>query len=91
MSDQRAALAPGTRVRVGHVDPDTYKRPPEYAEDATGTVAAIRGQFVPPEHDAAEPLVSVRFAAADLWHDADDDNQTVQVDIWADCLTEVSR
>jgi len=85
-----ASLDPGTRVRVGAVEPDAYKRPPEYAEGAEGTVAAVRGEFVPPEHDTAEPLVSVRFAATELWHGTSDENQSVQVDIWAACLREVS-
>jgi len=91
MTEQTAPLDAGTRVRVGYVDPGAYKRPPEYAEGAEGTVAAVRGQFTPPQHDTAEPLVAVQFAATDLWSDTDDANQTVQVDIWADCLREVSE
>lgn len=90
MTDQIAALEAGTQVRVDHVDPDGYKRPPEYAEGAEGTVKAVRGEFIPPKHTTAEPLVAVQFAATDLWSDTDDQNQTVQVDIWADCLQEVS-
>lgn len=77
-------------MRVGAVDPDAYKRPPEYAEDAEGTVVAIRGDFVPPEGETPEPLVAVRFGATDLWRDVSDENQSIQVDIWAACLEEVS-
>lgn len=90
MTDQIAPLEAGTQVRVDHVDPDAYKRPPAYAEGAEGTVTAVRGEFIPPEHTTAEPLVAVQFAATDLWSDTDDQNQTIQVDIWADCLQEVS-
>lgn len=82
MSDP--AFEPRARVVVGEVS-EGYKRRPDYAQNASGTVERIHGEYLPPDTAESEFLYSVRFDAGGLWKDAES-NQAVYIDLWESAL-----
>ncbi|PSP50904.1 hypothetical protein BRC60_04260 [Halobacteriales archaeon QH_1_68_42] len=86
--ERQPAFAPGERVRVVTVDVGPYKRPPEYAEDAVGTVKGVHGTYATTADGEESYLYSVRFDGKRLWDDPDA-NRSVRVDLWEGCLAGV--
>ncbi|ESS10383.1 MAG: nitrile hydratase, beta subunit [uncultured archaeon A07HR60] len=82
----------GCDVIVRNDHPDGHTRCPGYARRAQGTIDAVQGTYAVPDEvahgtEAAEPLYSVRFEAAELWNDdtdsdTDGDGDTVHIDLW---------
>lgn len=87
--ERQPAFAPGERVRVVTVDVGPYKRPPEYAEDAVGTVKGVHGTYATTADGEESYLYSVRFDGKRLWDDPDA-NRSVRVDLWEGCLAGLS-
>lgn len=81
----------GERVRVRDWHPAGHTRCPRYVRGKTGTVVRLDGVYSVPDIEAhgparrQEPTYSVRFDAAQLWHDGQDD-VTVHVDLWESYL-----
>lgn len=78
------AFEPRTRVVVGEVS-EGYKRRPDYAQDASGVVERVHGEYVPPNTAESEFLYSVRFDPSELWEDSES-NQAVYIDLWESAL-----
>jgi nitrile hydratase subunit beta len=82
-----ARFAVGDRVRVRDWHPAGHTRCPRYIRGKTGTVMRLDGIYSVPDVEAHsqarrhEPTYSVRFEAADLWHDGQD-GVAVHVDLW---------
>ena len=91
------AFDAGVHVKVLNSQSDRYKRRPEYAENAVGTIESIRGAYEPPESPEANPteevyeyLYTVRFSHSDIWgDDHPESNGSVSIDIWESTLKKV--
>ena len=85
LSEPRFGL--GERVRVRDWHPAGHTRCPRYIRGKSGTVVRLDGIYSVPDVEAhglgrrREPTYSVRFEAADLWHDGQD-GVAVHVDLW---------
>ncbi|WP_436348491.1 nitrile hydratase subunit beta [Natronorubrum sp. FCH18a] len=80
------AFEEGDEVVVRNDHPDGHTRCPRYVRRACGTVDRVCGTYDVPDEvahgtDAAEPLYSIEFEAAELWND-DTDADSVSVDLW---------
>jgi nitrile hydratase len=88
---QEPTLAVGDEVVVRDVHPPGHTRCPQYVRGKAGTVVRIDAASSLPDIEAhstarrAEPIYSVRFAAADLWGDAAG-RDSVYVDVWESWL-----
>ncbi len=77
----------GERVRVRDWHPPGHTRCPRYVRGKTGTVVRLDGIHSVPDIEAhgqarrREPTYSVRFEAAELWHDGQS-GVAVHVDLW---------
>lgn len=85
-SDSEPAFDVGDRVVVRNHSPSGHTRCPSYVRQATGTVAAVRGDHTYPDAAAhgderSEPLYNVQFDAEDLWGDRAT-SDVVSVDLW---------
>lgn len=89
----------GTQVKLRTLDDGRYKRRPEYAENAEGTIKHVRGAYEPPEDPAPgvskqtnyEFLYSVEFSHEDIWgEDHPESNGSVVIDIWETPLEKVT-
>ncbi len=84
-------FAVGDRVRVRDWHPQGHTRCPRYVRGKAGTVVRYDGVYSVPDieaHSAArryEPTYSVRFDAAELWHDGQD-GVSVHVGLWESYL-----
>ena len=80
-------FAVGDRVRVVAADHGGHSRCPGYVRGRAGTVIRVDDRFSLPDVEAhstrrvREGTYGVRFAARDLWDDADE-NVVVHVDLW---------
>ncbi|MBW3648834.1 MAG: nitrile hydratase subunit beta [Actinobacteria bacterium] len=80
-------FAVGDRVRVVAADHGGHSRCPGYVRGRAGTVVRVDGRFSLPDVEAhstrrvVEGTYGVRFAARDLWDDADE-LAVVHVDLW---------
>lgn len=80
-------FAPGDRVRVADWHPAGHTRCPRYVRGRTGTIVRLDGVYSVPDVEAhgparrREPTYSVRFDAADLWHDGQA-GVAVHADLW---------
>jgi len=81
-----ATFSVGTQVTVQELTEAEYKRPPVYAVGAIGTVDAIRGTYERPPETTKSRLYSVRFDSGDIWGEDAEQNASVYVDLWEDCL-----
>jgi len=78
---------PGDLVRVREWHPPGHTRCPRYVRGKIGTVVRVDGIYSVPDieaHGSArrhEPTYSVRFDAAELWHDGQR-GVLVHVDLW---------
>jgi len=79
------AFEPRTRIVVEEVSTG-YKRRPDYAEGASGTIERVHGEYVPADGSGQEFLYSVRFDPADLWDDPET-NEAVYIDLWESALS----
>lgn len=90
-------FALGVRVRtraqpVNEFVPGGHIRLPAYAAGKVGRVILSHGPHVFPDRnahglgEAAEPLYTVAFRAADLWPDAEDPGDEVTLDLWESYL-----
>jgi nitrile hydratase beta subunit len=83
--EQRFAV--GDRVRVTATAHDGHTRCPAYVRGHVGTVVRVDGTFSLPDVEAHSPrrvhetTYDVRFAATELWDDADP-RAVVHVDLW---------
>jgi nitrile hydratase subunit beta len=88
---ERPASAParfkqGDRVRTRNINPETHTRLPRYARGKLGIVEAIRGCHVYPDtaalgdHEHAEWLYTVVFAARELWGEEADPSVKVSIE-----------
>lgn len=81
----------GDRVEVRLMNPAGHTRAPRYIRGRAGLVTFAHGPHVLPDvnflghGETAEPLYTVRFAAADLWG-ADTTADAVSVDCWESYL-----
>lgn len=82
MSDP--AFEPRARVVVGEVS-QGYKRRPDYAQNASGIVECVHGEYFSPGTAESEFLYSVRFDPSELWEDSES-NQAVYIDLWESAL-----
>jgi hypothetical protein len=82
MSDP--AFETRARVVVGEVS-EGYKRRPDYAQNASGVVERVHGEYVPPNTGELEFLYSVRFDSGELWENPES-NQAVYIDLWESAL-----
>ena len=77
----------GDRVRVAAADHSGHSRCPGYVRGRAGTVVRVDGRFSLPDVEAhstrrvVEGTYGVRFAARDLWDDAEA-HAAVHVDLW---------
>jgi len=77
----------GDRIRVRDRHPPGHTRCPGYVRGKAGTVVRVDGIYSVPDIEAHgtarrhEPTYSVRFDAADLWHDGQH-GVSVHVDLW---------
>jgi nitrile hydratase len=77
----------GDHVRVRDWHPPGHTRCPGYVRGKPGTVVRVDGMYSVPDVEAHgtarrdEPTYSVRFDAADLWHDGQH-GVSVHVDLW---------
>ncbi|WP_330633241.1 SH3-like domain-containing protein [Halocatena halophila] len=78
------AFEPRDRVVVGEVS-QGYKRRPDYAQNASGIVECVHGEYFPPDTAESEFLYSVRFDPSELWEDSES-NQAVYIDLWESAL-----
>jgi nitrile hydratase len=91
LTEPRFAVGDEVRVRDWH--PAGHTRCPRYVRGKTGRVVRFDGCWSVPDLEAhsedrrVEPTYSVRFAAADLWGDAQA-GATVHVDLWESYLEE---
>lgn len=82
----------GTSVVLRDAAPERYKRRPEYAEGAEGTIEHLHGAYVPPgSQDESDPeyefLYSVRFTHTEIWgDDHPEPNGSIYIDIWETAL-----
>ena len=80
-------FSPGDQVRTSLTDPPHHTRLPRYARGAVGTVVEHQGRHPLPDRRArqlpAEPVYTVRFAAAELFGEGD---HTVTIDLWESYL-----
>jgi nitrile hydratase len=89
----RPRFAVGSRVRVRVWHPPGHTRCPRYVRGQTGTVVRTDGCSSLPDVEAhgagrrLEPTYGVRFAAGDLWRDAQP-GVAVYVDLWESYLEE---
>ena len=86
-------FAVGDAVRVWNRHPEGHTRAPRYVRGARGRVRRVQGAFPVADEvahggDAAEPVYSVRFDAAELW-DGDTDGDAVCIDMWERYLTAI--
>jgi len=85
-------FVPGDRVLTRDDSPAGHTRLPRYARGKHGIVERCHGVHVFPDTNAhglgesPQPVYSVRFAAHDLWGDAAEPNQTVNLDMWESYL-----
>lgn len=91
------AFAPGDRVRTrlparNALVPGGHTRLPGYAAGHVGRIIISHGAHVLPDAnahglgEAAEPLYTVAFAAADLWGAAEGAGDEVTADLWQSYL-----
>jgi hypothetical protein len=85
-------FAAGARVRARSADPDGHTRLPRYARGHVGEVLCVRGNWPLPDLvvrgvSRAEPVYTVRFAAAELWGAG---THSVILDLWESYLEEVA-
>ena len=88
------AFAIGARVRTAAHGHPGHTRLPAYARGAIGTVIAYRGAHLMPDDgakgvDRAEPLYTVAFARGDLFPEAADSPDTINLDLWESYLAAV--
>jgi nitrile hydratase len=88
-----ARFAVGQRVRARNVHPDGHTRLPRYVRGHVGTVVALHGAHVFADANAGEPaqkvpqwLVTVQFAARELWGPSTDAAAEVSVEAWESYL-----
>ena len=85
-------FGPGDRVITRTNSPPGHTRLPRYARGKLGVVERVHGVHVFPDSNAhgrgeqPQPLYSVRFAAQELWGEAAEPNQTVNLDLWESYL-----
>jgi nitrile hydratase subunit beta len=88
---QQPGFAAGERVRVREWHPPGHTRCPRYVRGKAGTVVSYDGVYSVPDVEAHgpasryEPTYSVRFDAAELWHDGQD-GVSVHVGLWESYL-----
>lgn len=81
-------FAPGERVVTRVMQPKGHTRLPRYARGKRGVIEHHHGTHVFPDTHAhglgeqPQPLYSVRFEATELWGEAAEPNQTVNLDLW---------
>ena len=98
MGAERRRPAVGDRVRVSRADPDEFRRVPGYLRGQVGVVVDECGDRpLPVGHGAGEvlrdpePVVTVRFAVADVFGPAGGDTgggAHVHADLWLSNLEE---
>jgi len=87
-----AAFAAGDAVMTRTFHTAGHTRLPRYARGRPGVIDSIRGHHVFPDvsatgdHNAAQWLYSVRFAAADLWGADTGEADDVFIDLWESYL-----
>ncbi|SEW03413.1 nitrile hydratase [Cognatiyoonia koreensis] len=84
-------------VRVRKDMPPGHVRTPAYLRGKTGTVERVLGPFPNPEELAYRqkgtplPLYRVRFRLGDLWAAADSPDDTLEAEIYAHWLEQVTH
>ena len=91
-----ACFEPGQRVRARQMHPSGHTRLPRYVRGHVGSVQAVRGVHVLPDHHTTHPptpesdqgewLYTVVFDARDLWGPQADPTVSVSVDAWESYL-----
>ncbi len=89
--DEPPAFSVGDTVRTQSHGAPGHTRLPAYARGRRGTIEALHGAHVLPDSKAhggnrAEPLYTVGFDAAELWPDAEDMRDRVNLNLWQSYL-----
>jgi len=89
--DEPPAFSVGDTVRTQSHGAPGHTRLPAYARGRRGTIKALHGAHVLPDSKAhggnrAEPLYTVGFDAAELWPDAEDMRDRVNLNLWQSYL-----
>ena len=85
-------FAPGDAVITRKDSPPGHTRLPRYARGKRGVVERVHGTHVFPDTNAhgqgehPQPLYSVRFSAQELWGEAAEPKQSVNLDLWESYL-----
>lgn len=80
------AFAPGDKVRIRNINPETHTRLPRYARGRLGEIAHVHGTFVYPDSNVLglgeDPqwLYTVRVSAGELW--GKETGCPVYLDLW---------
>ncbi|PSP85811.1 hypothetical protein BRC96_01065 [Halobacteriales archaeon QS_6_64_34] len=85
--------AVGQSVELAESDHDRFKRRPDYAENAVGTIDRVHGAYHMPTEDGEkqyEYLYSVMFTHKDIWgEDHPESNGTLSLDLWEKTLKSI--
>jgi nitrile hydratase len=85
-------FAIGQRVRARNAQPEGHTRLPRYARGKIGTILRHHGGHVLPDAgahgkgDAPQHLYTVSFAARELWGEAANARDSVNLDLWESYL-----
>jgi nitrile hydratase beta subunit len=85
-------FAPGAVVRVKNVHPTGHTRLPRYVRGRLGVIERDHGAHVFPDSNALyrgenpQTVYTVRFAARELWGDAENPADAIYLDLWDDYL-----
>ncbi|MDH3700074.1 MAG: nitrile hydratase subunit beta, partial [Alphaproteobacteria bacterium] len=89
--DEPPAFSVGDTVRTQTHGATGHTRLPAYARGRRGTIEALHGAHILPDSkahggDLAEPLYTVGFDAAELWPDAEDARDRINLNLWQSYL-----
>jgi len=93
----RPLFKTGDTVVTRNLNPRGHTRLPRYARGKRGVIDRVHGAFAFPDSNAhglgekPEHVYSVRFAGHELWGEAAEPNQCVNLDLWQSYLMSTSR
>jgi len=94
-SEPAARFSVGDRVLTRNMHPRGHTRLPRYARGKHGVIERVYRAYLLPDTNAhglghdPQPVYSVGFTAAELWGDAAEPNQHINIDLWESYLQRV--